>query len=514
MKYFKNILLPIFAITLIIFVWSLVVPVFEFPDEQAHFGSVEFLLSNGRVPVGNEEDMTPEMKGTQEYLGIYRNDQGQNKYTYHPEFLLDYSDTYLGPHELEIIALNTPDLRSSYVATEAARYPRAYYDYESFFLRLVNNQDIITRLFVSRLGSLLISALLALFVFKIGKLIFRSQSLALTLAVMVMLQPMMSFVTAGINSDNLHNLFFTMMIYFSLCFITNKPSLTDLVLGSFVVVADIYTKPQGIIALPLFLLAMLIYLVKKRSWKAIFAMFGVIGLVLLLGRSQITPYLGIINSANSRGVSFIEYLRFSGNKLIAQNTVWYWGVFKWLGVVLPPIYWRVANRVVLLSALGIIVYLVKVFRKKKVIIPLLSVSYLFFSIVLYSLAIYYFDWHYTKNVGYSIGVQARYFYPTIVAQMALLLTGIISLGWGLKSLLWLRRFLLLLFLWLQLGGLWRLITSYYDISSISTFITQISQYKPFFAKGPWWYLWALCYLFSIIIIIRQVWGRHARRSSK
>ena len=493
----KTTLKFVLAIVGVILGWAMVVPSFEFPDEQAHFGSVEFLTVHARMPQGSEMDMTKEMQLTQTLLGVLRNSQGQNSYTYHPEFRLDYLPGQTGLYEREIVMANTPDLRSSYVATEAARYPRAYYDYASFWDRLVWDSDIFTRLFALRASSLVLVLFMAYVVYQTGYLVFRTKLSAATLTIMVMLQPMMSFLSAGVNSDNLHNLLFFLVIYGCLKIIVSGLTWDALLLVAASSTLDIFTKPQGFIALPLLGLAIIISVIKKKNWSALIWILALSAVVLTLAHSQFKLYFGLVFADNIRGLSFIEYLRFSSNKLLAQNVVWYWGVFKWLGVVLPPIYWRIANRVVLLSVAGIVVYWWRIIKKKKTFIDPFALGFLLLASIIYALAIYWFDWQYSKTIGYSIGIQARYFFPTILAHMALLLTGILSLGWNELSRLYLRRGLILLFVWLQLGGLWRLITSYYSVASLSEFITQASQYKPDFAKGSWWYLWIAIYLLSL-----------------
>ena len=494
----------IFAITFIIIFWSLITPAFEFPDEQAHFGTTSFLLAENHVPVGKELDMTQEMASTQELLGIYRNSQGQNNYTYHPEYHLKYSDSQIGISEQEIINLNTPDLRSAYIATEAARYPRLYYDYESIFVKLVNSSDIFTRLFLARLGGIIFTLFMAYLVYQTGLLIFTRPLYASTLTTMVMLQPMFSFISAGVNSDNLHNLLFTIVIYTGIKIIKSGFLPTTLILALTATILDIYSKPQGVLAIPIILLAILIRIIKAKNWRWLINLFLVGGLIILTGWNQFSRYLGIISSTNSHGASLLEFVSFSINKLVSQNIVWYWGVFKWLGVVLPPIYWQLANRVVLISALGLIVYLVKVIKKRKILISPYAICYLLLTTSIYTLAIYYFDWHHTKTVGFSLGIQARYFFPTIILHMSLLMTGILSLAPSQKIRTFLARGLVALFLWLQLGGIWTLITSYYDTNSLNSFITQVSQYKPWFAKGDWWYLYITLYIISLYVIIHSV----------
>ena len=115
-------------------------------------------------------------------------------------------------------------------------------------------------------------------------------------------------------------------------------------------------------------------------------------------------------------------------------------------------------------------------------------------------AIFWFDWQYAKGVGYSIGVQARYYYPVIAAHLILMLYGLTSFGWSKKVSNLIRQGLLLFFVGLQLAGIYTLITSYYDLWPLSTLITQASQYKPIFAKGAWWYLWITLYMTSLTLV--------------
>ncbi len=481
--------------------WSLATPLFEFPDEQAHVGTVNFLVQEGRSPRGQELDMTEEMNLTQQYLGVLRDGLGHNQLTYHPEFRLDFTDSLRGKYEADIIALNTSQSRSLYVGQEAAHYPRLYYDYLSVWYRVVGSSDIITRIFVLRIGNSLIAVLTAIIVYRLGVILFASTQSAIVLTLLVMLQPMYSFLSAGINSDNLHNLIFAMVIYLGLRLVRSGPTLRLGAISVLVAALDILTKPQGYLAIPVIILALLVHIVAHKKWRLLlsFAVMALIGLAVIFGPGN--RYKGWLMSSNIHGASVVEYLRFSLNQLVAQNIVWYWGVFKWLGVVLPSVYWQVANRLVLLSVAGLALYLSKVIRRIKVITPWPNVIFLLLASLVYASAIYYFDYQYVKSVGYSIGVQARYLFPTIASHMALLLIGILSLSRRGKVRTWLLRGVTVFIIWMQLGGLWRLLSSYYDLSSFTAFITQISQYKPFFAKGDFWYLWIIVYAISLCFLL-------------
>ncbi|MEI8232347.1 MAG: DUF2142 domain-containing protein [bacterium] len=491
------------AIVGVILGWVMVVPAFELPDEQAHLGTVSYLVDTGTMPSYEKQDLTREMAESQKLLGIFRDGLGNNLYTYHPEHHVDYVSGLIGLYEPEIKVLNNPLDRDTYVGSEAAKYPPLYYRFTSLYMSMVNGSDILTRLYVSRLGGLDIALLMAITVWNIGYLIFKKKIYANTLTFMVMLQPMMSFVTAGVNSDNLHNLWFTLIIYFCLKIVGGGLKLRDIILIGITLALDISTKPQGFIALPIIALALIISIVRFKEWKMLSWTMIAGAVALLLTRNQLMTYMGLMNVSNVHGATFIEYLHFSANKLVAQNIVWYWGVFKWLGVVLPPIYWRVANRAVLLSVIGIVVYWWKVLKKKKVVADPYSIFFVIVASIAYALTIFWYDWQHMKINGYSLGIQARYFFPTIAAHMTILLTGIISLGWNGWSRKWLRRVLILLFLWLQIGGIWRIITIYYPGFSLPELVSQASQYKPIFAKGNWWYIWAAAYIGSLLYLLKS-----------
>lgn len=487
--------------SIIIGFWSLIVPLFEFPDEQVHLSTVNYYAQEGKIQPYDTPDVTAEMYRTQELLGTLRDGLGNNKYTYHPEYHVEYNSSLVGLYELEILSLNNSSSRSAYVKDEGAQYPPAYYVYSSAWQKIVEASDIITRTFVIRLGGLPLALLMAYFAYKIGIVVFDKKSYAITLMTLSYLQPMFDFVTAGINSDNLHNLLFFGLIYHSLLLIKNGISLLPLIMATLMIILDIYTKPQGFIGIPILGLALVFSAIKYKQWKLLLIPLGLSIVIGIFSYPQLSRYLAFAFVDNTRGISLIEYLSFSANKLVAQNIVWYWGVFKWLGVVLPPIYWRLANRLVLLSVVGFVVYLWKVFKHKKVIASPLLTFYLLLVTLTYALSIFWADYQHHKNVGYSLGIQARYFFPTIIAHLTLLQTGIISLGWNARIRTFLRRALILFFVWLQLGAVWHILTIYYDTSSINMLIAQLSQYKPAFAKGNWWYLWGSLYLASMIYLL-------------
>jgi hypothetical protein len=131
-----------------------------------------------------------------------------------------------------------------------------------------------------------------------------------------------------------------------------------------------------------------------------------------------------------------------------------------------------------------------------------GVSFLLFISVVYFAAVTFWDWQFRRSYGFSFGIQGRYFFPVIVAHMALLMIGISSFVSFVYQKLFSRfpiktcnavlsGMTMLVIWWIILHSiaLWTVATSYYDVSSWQSFVIQASQYKPWIFKGGWWIVW-------------------------
>jgi len=499
---FKNNTKLLIATTGIILAWSFITPLFEFPDEQAHIGTVSYLSQNRSMPGGGKLDLSQEMLESQLIMGTFRDGLGNNKYTYHPEYHPEYSSSLNGPSENRFYELNNHDSRTTYVGSEAAKYPPLYYAFLTIVDKLISRGTLIDRVFAMRVLSVMLIPLIALTGYWYGKIMFGKKIYGITLASLIVLQPMFSFVSAGVNSDNLHNVLSSLILLLGLLLIKNGLSLKLALSSVIVLLLDVYTKPQAFINVLILALAFLISSILRKQYKSLIFLILSVMVIAILGWNQLSPYLGLLTLDNTHNITFAEYLRFSVGKLIGQNVVWYWGVFKWLGVVLPPIYWQVANRLVLLSVIGLAIYFYKYYRGAKTRAQLPYALFSLLSSIAYALAIFWYDYQHFKLNGYSLGIQARYFFPTLLSHLSLLLLGIVSLGWNSKIRRLLRLTLVGVFIWLQLGGIYRIATIYYDTSSLATLITQASQYKPTYLKGNWWFLWIGVYSISLITLTR------------
>jgi len=514
----RYLLLTTFALVLF---WSFVIHPFEIPDEQSHYATVHYLVDKGQVPTySDKQNLSLEEQEAQYIFGIMTD--GTNKYMYRPDYRMEYIDGYIGKYEIDLFNLNTNENRKTYTIHQAAIYPPLYYYFASLFYRIVEGGDIILRLFITRLSSVILTSLLVLIAYKIGCEIFRQKIYGVTLALMTLFYPMTTYIGSGVNSDNLHNLLFACFIYLTLRFLRSGWSARQSLLIGVVIGLDIITKPQGYIMLPILGLAVILRL-RLSEWRLCLRHLPLIILPILAlaGWQEVPKFTNTgqvayaAQTVNYGGWdNFVSYSREYLHRLFSAMIVWYWGVFKWLGITIPRPFWWLANRLLLVSIFVVLVRLGSDIFKRK--LSWLSKVSLFAlgSNLIYVVALFWFDWQFYQEYGRSLGMQARYYMPLLTLQMFLLLHGITSLGFTKKLKKYLRQGLVLFFLSLQLAGIYTLASSYYDLWPINTLISQMSQYKPFFAKGEWWYLWGALYIVSLLTLTHFALFTHKQKLTK
>src|SRR3989339_1010070 len=142
-------ILLIVSIFFVALTYSFVIQPFEVPDENAHFSSLTFLHNEGRMPTLLDKDnLSIEELEAEKIFGVV---EGQNKYSYHPEYRVEYVPGTIGKYESTIALLNTLGNRTKYESYQAATYPPLYYTLLLPFYNMANSRDILTRIFVSRL---------------------------------------------------------------------------------------------------------------------------------------------------------------------------------------------------------------------------------------------------------------------------------------------------------------------------------------------------------------------------
>ena len=223
--------------------WIILIPVWQYPDEQAHFAQVQDVSEIGKVPPASL-DTSYEIALSEEILGTSRDSFGNNKYTYHPEYKIDYSQNDSGIREKEILQLSKPS-RTELVKREATLNPPLYYILGASIYKLFDDESLITRVYAVRVLSTAIFVTTIYISFLIGKLIFaKSQFLPLILASLVAFKPMLVFSSTGVLPDTLTNLLFSLIIYLGLRVIRDGFLPKTLVCSALVVFIGILTRQQ------------------------------------------------------------------------------------------------------------------------------------------------------------------------------------------------------------------------------------------------------------------------------
>ncbi len=506
-------------------VWLLLVPLWHFPDEQAHFGHVAFHVETQkyqRYQIQDKNDLTEEIAISEKLLGTFRDEHGNNRFTYHPEYNLEYSQILTGIHENEIKSLPS-ETRGNFPVKESAYYPDLFYKSSGYIYKIFYSSDLFVRAFAVRLAWLPLLLIIIWTGFKITQVIFpQDKHLPLLVALMVGFQPMLSFVSSGISSDNLYNLLFSLMILVSTLLIVRGFSL-PLVLGLGIITGlGMNTKPQFLISLAIILPALIISVFKKVNrknyWKIALGILLFLGLSFVFGgrtqigiflkawnRGNLLPFFSPKNKVLLPGYSLINHLIWTVKHTIREVVPWYWGVFRWLSLVLPRWVNRVLNRLVLIAVVGVIIKLLRVVKDKKLknnqgFIFLIYTAFIYFAVLTI------WDWDFFRAHNFSFGIQGRYYFPVIIPHMVLLSLGVKEI-FGLFGKIAAKLSLLILSLWfifLNFIALYTVTSSYYDISNLKIFIIQASQYKPFFAKGWWLVSTLILYLVVIIVLIWKI----------
>ncbi len=491
--------------------FSLITPIWHGPDEQAHFGQVANHVELGKNLPG--KNLNREIYESEVLFGTLRDGTGRNKFTFNPNYQIAYSDSIHGLYEASIAAY-PKEFRRDMVISEATIYPPLYYWYSGIFYRLAFEQNLIERVFLTRFGGILLFVLTIFVTYRFGKVLFPNRQLfQLTLSLMVLFQPMLAFVFSTVNSDNLYNLYFSTCLFTGLLLVKNGLRRQHILPLLFLSVVGFLIKPQFVLILPIWFLAVILgFLANTKESEVkimtkIAVLFGFsliifVGILQYFFRVSLFQVMTLLSSSGDGGVTFIEFFKTSIYRTYRETIPWYWGVFNWLGVVLPHIVNRILNYLVVISSIGLCIEII-LLSKNRDYKRLGIILYLFGGSALYYLGIICFDFLYANSTGgVSIGVQGRYFFPTIILHMALIIIGFSSLfsqkyrTLGVKS-------LGVGFVLLSFCGIFTLAKSYYDFSSLNSLFTQLSQYKPTYFKMPQVMILISLYVLLLIVFMKN-----------
>ena len=503
-------MVAIFILALILkqLLWSAFIPLWHFPDEQAHFAQVQNYAEGNVVDRGGLNTTSQEIYQSEVFLGTDRDWAGNNKFTYHPEYNVTYSNTAIGIYENEI--KNFPQsFRKEMIIAEATRYPPLYYRIVSFAYSLFYSYDLIARVFVVRIISIIFFLGLVIVSYHISRQLFPQNTVShITLPVLIGFHPMFSYVSAGVNSDNLFNLLFAISLLTSLRLLKNGWKLLDIFVMLLTLILASYTKPQGKLMILIYLFPMIVTMLthKKRKYFLFVLISGmvVIGIALrdfFINQQFISDIPGLIFIQNLSIQSFLQHSMWTLKHTYREVLPWYWGVFRWLSLTYPRSIYRAINIISAFSLVGLGIAVFRTLTHKKIVVEKLQLWFLFYASISYFFAITVFDYLFTLSHHFSLGIQGRYFFPTLVSQTALLIIGfytIIPENSFKKVLIQLLGLGMIL---LHVYSFFFVISSYYSFQSIRIFFLQASQYKPEFFKTPYLEFYLACSFLSLFFLI-------------
>ena len=177
--------------------WSLIIPLFQVPDEPAHVAYAQFLAETGSPPTGNN-DKPPFSKQERRLLNAVRwkavihrpQNEPPATATAHKMFerLADHQGSPVGVGGF----------------TSATNNPPLYYAAEAAVYHLTPSSSLPDRIHAMRLLSALLAAVTVLFTFLFLRELVPGTPWAWTVgALAVAFQPMFGFMSGGVNSDSL-----------------------------------------------------------------------------------------------------------------------------------------------------------------------------------------------------------------------------------------------------------------------------------------------------------------------
>lgn len=497
----------IFFVTIFVkqIIWIALIPMWQMPDEQAHFAEVQNIAEKN---VSTKFNTSKEIEISEEFLGVKRDINGNNKFTYHPEYNIRYSGSTTGINEKIINNIPLQE-RKNLVFTEATGYPPFYYIFAGIGYKIVYFAGLIDRVFFVRLWQSIIYILTIFIYYKMAKELIKEKKTILYFLIFISFLPMTTFVASGITSDNLMNMLFPVGLYLGIITLKYGIKLKNIIYLFGLITCGILTKPHFVIIVPIFFLAIVLrcFYEKKLFKLFVLSFFSILTIPILFiifypslwkdflhtrNFSTLFPEIGVVQN-NTEKINFGKYLIISLQKTYRETIPWFWGVFRWLSFSLGRWFYRILNLVCLLSLISFIIkFLINIIKKREIID--FKMMFLLFSVLIYFVVLLVWDYLFFLRYGYSFGIQGRYYFPILFPIIFL-----IFYYFPFKKIL---PFLAIIF---SFYAIFKVSSSYYSTASISGFIIQASQYKPWFFKGNFLVFWISIYLFmSAFFLVKLI----------
>ena len=305
------------------------------------------------------------------------------------------------------------------------------------------------QMFALRLVSVLLGLLTVILVYRLGQLLVPDRPIfALACATLVGFNPMFSYMSAAVNSDNLITTIYAALVLLWAHGILRlqTPSRRWLVGMGSLLGAGLLTKPTIAPGLVVSGMVLLWLAWRDRSWRSFGRSCMWVGAIALLlsgwwyvrnwhlygdptgvlivgsrpdvyataGYDRLDNVWNMVFNTDSKSAPFIRTLTYS-----------YWGVFDYMNIVLPRWFYSILIGMTILSGLGSLIWLGRGWRQRQVVDRqhTLFLAFVFGSTITLTIAT-------VINASYRIGYQpqGRYLFPAIVPLAVATVIGWEQLG--------------------------------------------------------------------------------------
>lgn len=380
-------------------IWLLLTPIFQVPDENVHFGLIQYLGENNHFPgFKNSNHVSQELVLAGETVNF-------NWMKSHPVWQGYPPDWQV---KIKAIKPQSKTIFGDFKSQGGQKLPKGYFVLGAAVYKIIINHNFFWRFYALRFLSVILGLITVYLSYLIAEIIFKNKTLSLAVVSLIAFQPMASVIFSSITYDSLSIMTATAFLYFAVKFIQTKNKKFQW-LALMVALFGLMVKSQ-LIGLSLAWL----FLLTKKQLKFL-PLFLVILLILSWQIHDIRQFLLLIpewfQENNWHQIS--NYLSVYIKPLLAEVFPWYWGVFGWLEKVMPLLVYRVIKILCGLSLIGIIIS--RQFRRIRFL--------LIFTLVMV-LVIMVNDFFIFSQRGANFGVQGRYFLPAVTAHMILLVFGL------------------------------------------------------------------------------------------
>ena len=245
-------------------IYSIVVPLWQAPDEPSHFEYVKLILERRTLP--KEDDLSVRIR-KEIVTSLIEQDTGR----YMPGFVI--------PPEV-LITPEPPDIPGP---SQLSNSP-SYYLLNAFLLAPLEEQDMATQAYAARLVSVALSALVVVVAFLTASELFPEEPfLTLGIPTLVLFIPAHTFMTSTINNDHLAELICSLFVYLSVRAFKRGISFWSGLSLVLLMLLGTWTKSTALMMIPSAGIGLLLSLSgriasRSRRWR-----WALLGLVVAIG---------------------------------------------------------------------------------------------------------------------------------------------------------------------------------------------------------------------------------------